>query len=235
MKLARALIMASALVVPMHFTSPMHFTAQVWAADKDVQAEGSTRALYLSLIHQARADGKARAALAYLDDFDRQHPNDREARILRVNCLLDLNQIAQAQTAVERIPASDRSGSAMAVRGHVLVAQNRWDEAVAAYTSAQNVSPADPYIGNALGYAQLRSGQPAYAVETLRRALDLAPQGDAVVRNNLALALTASGRIEEANALVARVRDDNERANLRAQIAAETARISAIDHGVGVQ
>ena len=53
---------------------------------------GSTRDLYLLLIRQARSDGRPRAALAYLDDFDRQHPDDLEALVLRINCLLDLGQ-----------------------------------------------------------------------------------------------------------------------------------------------
>jgi Flp pilus assembly protein TadD len=112
----------------------------------------------------------------------------------------------------------------------VLAAQDRWGEAVTAYIAAQAASPADPLIGNALGYAQLRTGQAEQAVETLKRALDLAPdiaQGHDVVRNNLALALTASGRIDEATALVARVRDSSERLRLGNRLAAEAARLPA--------
>lgn len=193
-------------------------------------AEGSTRTLYLMLIRQARQDGKARAALAYLDDFERQYPSDREAQVLRVNCLLDLGQVDAAQAAVSRLPASDQDGDAMAVRGHVLAAQSRWAEAVGAYAAAQAASPADPFIGNAYGYAELRAGQSAQAVETLKRALDLAPDaahGSTVVRNNLALALMAAGRSDEAAALVARVRDTGERSKLRTQLAVEAARLSA--------
>lgn len=218
------------LAVAIALTTPIGTGAN--ARGIDAAAEGNTRTLYLSLIRQARADGKARAAIAYLDDFDRQHPADHEAQILRVNCLLDLGQVASAQIAAERLSPSDRSGEAMAVRGHVLAALGRWPEAVTAYVAAQMASPADPFIGNALGYAQVRTGQFADGIETLKRALDLAPDvphGSAVVRNNLALALTAAGRIDEATSLVASIRDGDERAKLRVQLAAEATRLSVSD------
>ncbi|WP_338057867.1 tetratricopeptide repeat protein, partial [Sphingobium chlorophenolicum] len=57
------------------------------------------RGLYLQLIHQARSDGRPRAALAYLDDFERRYPGDVEARLLRVNSLIDLGQIDAAEAA----------------------------------------------------------------------------------------------------------------------------------------
>jgi len=189
--------------------------------------EGSTRTLYLVLIRQARLDGKARAALAYLDDFDRQHPGDIEAQILRVNCLLDLGQVYAAWTAVSRIPAGIRNGAAQAARGHVLAAQGRWNEAAAQYGLALDSSPADPMIANALGYAQLRAGASEQAVETLKGALDLlAPHSaeSAVARNNLGLALTMAGRPAEAARLID---DPRERKRLSAQFANEAARLLA--------
>jgi tetratricopeptide (TPR) repeat protein len=196
--------------------------------------EGSTRTLYLALIRQARIDGKPRAALAYLDDFDRRHAGDREAQVLRVNCLLDLGQIDAAEAALARVSGADRSGEALAVRGHVLAASARWSEAAAAYGEAQAASPADPFIGNALGYAQLRAGRGPEAIETLRRALDLAPDaahGNALVRNNLALALTAGGHSAEAAAVLSQVRDSTERQRLHTRLTAEAARLTTSGGG----
>lgn len=200
----------------------------VIAADSSIEAasQGSTRSLYISLIRQARADGRTRAAIAYLDDFDRQHSDDREAQLLRVNCLLDLGQIAGARTALSRIPANDRSGAAQAVRGHVLAAEGKWPQATVQYAAALQASPADALIANALGYARLRAGQSAQALETLRGAHDLAPE-DAVVRNNLILALTATGRLAEADSLLSQVTDIKEKARLRQQVASEAARLAA--------
>lgn len=201
--------------------------ASAGAADTSAQtAQHSTRGLYMALIRQARSDGRPRAAIAYLDDFDRQNPDDREGQLLRVNCLLDLGQVAAARTALGRIPANDRSGAAQAVRGHVLAAEGAWAEASARYAAALKESPADPFIANALGYALLRSGQAGLAAESLRGARDLAPDDD-VVRNNLVLALTMSGRLGEAEAVLAQVPDGQERARVRGQVAAEAARLAA--------
>ncbi|MFC0204663.1 tetratricopeptide repeat protein [Novosphingobium soli] len=208
--------------------------APVGAAEltHDAASEASTRGLYLALIRQARTDGRPRAAIAYLDDFDRRHPDDRDAQILRVNCLLDLSRVDEARRALARIPASDHSGAALAIRGHVMAAQGDWTGASAQYTAALQASPADPFIANALGYALLRAGQAQAAVEALRSAGDLAPD-DAVLRNNLILALTVSGRLGEAEALLARVQDGGERSRLRRQVAGEAARIAAAGAIVG--
>ncbi|WP_313439446.1 tetratricopeptide repeat protein [Novosphingobium sp.] len=198
-------------------------TNRAWAAEAlGTEASGSTRQLYLVLIQQARKDGRQRAALAFLDDFDRQYPGDRESRILRINCLLDLGQTEGAAAALAQIPTADRSAEAQAVRGHVLAAQGQWPAAAEQYRAALRASPADPLIGNALGYALLRGGDATQAVEALKAARDLAPGND-VVRNNLALALTVAGRRGEVDALLATVRNPSAKAALRAQIAEQAA------------
>jgi Flp pilus assembly protein TadD len=197
----------------------------VRAAPAAAEEGGSTRNLYMLLIRQARTDGRPRAALAYLDDFDRQYPGDMEARILRVNCLLDLGQTDAARIAAARIPASQRSGEASAVRGHVLAAQGAWEEAVAQYRLARAASPANALTANALGYAQIRAGRDEEAVETLRGAADLAPENP-VIRNNLILALSLAGRDEQAMAVFRTIRDAGERATLRQQIADQAALVA---------
>lgn len=188
--------------------------------------QGSTRTLYLSLIREARIDGRARAALAYLDDFDRQYPRDRDALVLRINCLLDIGQTGEAESLLKRVAPTLRDAGLLEVRGHVAAARGDWPQAARDYAAALEASPASPMIGNALGYAQLRSGDGAQAVESLKSAHDLAPR-EAVIRNNLALALTLSGRQAEAEALLATVRDAGARAQVRRDVASEAARLSA--------
>lgn len=183
---------------------------------------GATRNLYLQLIHQARADGRPRAAIAYLDDFDRRYPGDRDARILRVNSLLDLNDLNGAEAAAAALP----DGGGSAVRGHLLAAHGRWSEAIMPYSQAVQASPADPMLRNALGFAQLRAGLAAEAAESLRGALDLSP-GTPVIRNNLLLALKAAGQNAEAETLLSTIRDEPQRDALRRQIAAQAARLPA--------
>jgi len=224
--------MRAMTVLALSISAQMLAPAPLSAAEPSAEgaSEGSTRSLYMSLIRQARTDGRPRAAIAYLDDFDRQHPGDREAQLLRVNCLLDLKQVDAARAALGRIPASDRSGPAQAVRGHVLAAEGNWTQAATVYAAALQASPADALIANALGYAQLRAGQSGQGVETLRGARDLAPD-DTVVRNNLILALTMTGRLGEADAMLSQVADAKEKARLRQQVAGEAARLAAAGSG----
>ncbi|KFG90976.1 Flp pilus assembly protein TadD precursor [Sphingobium herbicidovorans NBRC 16415] len=191
------------------------------AAAPTADMPGSTRSLYLQLIHQARADGRPRAAIAYLDDFDRRYPGDVDARVLRVNALLDLGDLDGAETAA----ATLANGGGSAVRGHLLAARERWPEAIGFYRQAVAGSPADPMLRNALGYAQMRAGFADDAIESLRGALDLAPAAP-VVRNNLILALMTGGKGAQAEALLNHVRDGRERDMIRRQIAAEATRLS---------
>jgi Flp pilus assembly protein TadD len=189
---------------------------------KDADLAG-TRDLYLLLIRQARDDGRPRAALAYLADFDRRHPGDRDARILRINCLLDLGQTDAAEAALAALPAG---GASEAVHGHVLAARGDWARAAARYRAALGAMPADPLTANALGYAQLRAGQFDEAIETLRGAMDLAP-ANGVIRNNLLLALTLAGRGAEADAALHTITDPAARADLKRAIVGQAMRLAA--------
>jgi len=192
------------------------------AASAVAEAPTATRSLYLQLIHQARADGRPRAALAYLEDFDRRYPGDADARILRINSLLDLGDIAGAEAMAAALPPD---ATFSAVRGHLQAARGRWAEALPFYQRAIQASPADPLLRNALGYAQLRAGSTDQAIETLRGALDLAP-ADPAIRNNLLLALTVVGGRAEMEALLRQIRDDRERDSLRRQLIAQAARMT---------
>jgi Flp pilus assembly protein TadD len=189
---------------------------------KDADLAG-TRDLYLLLIRQARDDGRPRAALAYLADFDRRHPGDRDARFLRINCLLDLGQTDAAEAALAALPAG---GASEAVHGHVLAARGDWARAAARYRAALGAMPADPLTANALGYAQLRAGRIDDAVETLRGAADLAP-ANTVIRNNLLLALTLGGRGAEAEAKILAVTDPAAQTALKRVIARQALRLAA--------
>ena len=191
----------------------------VLAAPAD-QVPTATRSLYLQLIRQARADGRPRAALAYLDDFDRRYRGDHDALALRINSLLDLHDIDAAEAAATQLPTD-----ATAIRGHLLAARGRWADAAPFYQTAIQTNPADPLLRNALGYAQLRAGTLPPAIETLRAAQDLAP-ADRTIRNNLLLALTLAGQRTEVEATLRQIRDAREEDALRRQLTAEAARLS---------
>jgi Flp pilus assembly protein TadD len=201
--------------------------APVPAASQDFASQGSTRSLYLELIRQARSDQRPRAALAFLDDFDSNYPNDVEAMVLRINCLLDLGNVDQAAGIADRLPDNRRASDlgAAAARGHVLTAQERWPEAVVRYRAAIEASPADAFLRNALGYAQLRAGHPAEAIENLRGANELAPNSS-VIRNNLMLALVLNGDAESAFRLLDAASSDRARTQVQEAVLTEASRIS---------
>jgi Flp pilus assembly protein TadD len=184
-----------------------------------------TRGFYLQLIHQARADGRPRAALAYLEDFDRRYPGDVDARLLRVDSLLDLGQVDGAEAALASLPGNASGARVSAARGHILAARGQWAQAVPFYRAATGTNPADPLLRNALGYALLRAGATGEAIEALRGATDLAPS-DPVIRNNLLLALAVGGRDADVAAVIGQIRDRQAQAELRGQIAAEARRIA---------
>lgn len=192
------------------------------AAEPRQERQASTRGLYLDLIRQARSDGRPRAALAFLDDFDRQHPSDVEAIVLRVNCLLDLGEAAEADAVIRRVPQNARAArlGADAARGHVSAALARWEEAVQHYRAAIAARPADANLFNALGYAQVRSGSAREAIETLRAASELAPESE-VIRNNLLLALMLGGEGEAVRDALGSIADPAQRAALDAQLRSE--------------
>lgn len=190
----------------------------------------STRALYLQLITQARIDGRVRAALAYLDDFEARYPRDPAAAVLRINSLLDLGDIDGAERASAELPSSGGDKAVHAVRGHLLAARGRWNDALPFYQAAVRAGPTEPLLRNALGYAQLRAGLGGEAVEMLRSAAALAP-ADAVIRNNLLLALAVNGRQDEVRAALQTMTDPVQRNSLSRQISDEAARIAAQSPG----
>lgn len=188
------------------------------ARTKDEQ-QASSRGLYLDLIRQARNDGRPRAAIAFLDDFEMQFPSDVEALVLRINCLLDLNELAEAEAVLRRLPNTARAGQlgANAARGHVNAALKRWPEAVSYYRLALAAKPADANLFNALGYAQIRSGKAREAIDTLRSASELAPNSQ-VIRNNLLLALLLGGEVETVRNALGLIPDEAQRTALEAQL-----------------
>lgn len=192
------------------------------AAAARSQEPPSTRALYLELIRQARIDGKPRAALAFLDDFDRSYSGDIEAMVLRINCLLDLDAVPEAALLAQRLPTGARAAAlgADAVRGHVSAAQQDWVKAVRHYEGAIRAKPTDAFLLSALGYARIHAGGAREAVEDLRAASELAPRSP-VIRNNLMLALLLSGDGSTVKAMLDAIPEGSERRAVDATLQAE--------------
>ncbi len=167
------------------------------AASSDVPAAPAfdpvrSQALYLDVIRKLHDDGKSHAALAYLDDFDRRYPADPKARLLRADCLLDVDRLAEAEALYQGLVPGPEQASAASGLGHVAAARGDWAGAVAAYERATSADPVNAAYRNDLGYALMKTRAFGRAIFALRQASELDP-GNLLIRNNLNLALAGVG------------------------------------------
>jgi Flp pilus assembly protein TadD len=77
------------------------------------------RSLYLAIIESLRREGSARAALAHLDSYDRMHPHDPRAEILRADCLADIGDRAAAEAPYRKAAGGPYAARASSGRGHL--------------------------------------------------------------------------------------------------------------------
>lgn len=188
--------------------------------------DAKSRALYISLIADMQRSGKAHAALAHLDAFEKLHPRAEDAAVLRAACLVDLADYSGASTIYTRLLRGREAAAASAGLGRIEALNGRWPRAAERYAQAVAKAPTSATYLNDYGFALLRAGKPGEALFRLRQAAELAP-ADTRVRNNLVLALAASGDRSGAERLLAAVPDETQRAELSAEIAAEAQRTAA--------
>ncbi len=188
--------------------------------------DARSRALYLGLIENLRKSGQVHAALAHLDAFDRQFPRAGDAAILRGNCLIDIKDYAGAAAVFGRLLRGPQAASAYAGLGRIEALNERWTTAAAQYAQAVRLAPTLPAYLSDYGFVLLRAGRPADAVFRLRQAVELAP-GDTRARNNLILALAASGDEAAARRMLAAIADPAQRAEIETELAAQAARLPA--------
>lgn len=185
--------------------------------------DAPSRDVYLGLIRNLRSGGQVHAALAHLDAFDRQFPRSEAAALLRGDCLTDIARYAEAQVVFTRLLRSKTSAAvAHAGLGRIAALGERWSEAANHYAQAVARAPTLPAYLSDYGFVLLRAGRAADAVFRLRQAVELAP-GDSRARNNLILALAASGDAPAAQRLLATVTDPQQRADVEAELARRTA------------
>lgn len=180
--------------------------------------DARSRALYLSLIENLRKSGQVHAALAHLDAFDRQFPRAEDAAMLRGNCLVDIADYAGATAVFQRLTQGRQAAAAFAGLGRIAALAERWPDAAAHYARAVHLAPTAPAYLSDYGFVLLRAGRAGEAVFRLRQAAQLAP-GDLRARNNLILALAASGDEPGARRLLASVTDPTQRAQVEAELA----------------
>ncbi|MDW8267522.1 MAG: tetratricopeptide repeat protein [Anaerolineae bacterium] len=146
-------------------------------------------------------------AVAALEEAVRLDPELYPARRnLAVAYSVACDPAAALREIDEALHLRPEAGDAYYLRGVLLMARSRWDEAAAALARAAELSPDDPAIHAALGQAYREIGRPAEAEAALARAASLSetaltdrekaddPEAVAAYGN----ALLSAGRFEEA-------------------------------------
>ena len=202
-----ATLAASACSMPsLHLieTSPPSFvqTDNVDAPAAGPGQDARTRRLYLGVVAGLRRQDKAGAALAFLDAYDRAYPGDRDAALLRADCLLTLGRPAEAAPIYRRLLSGPQEAPAASGLGQVAAAAGHWREAADDFGRAAALAPSNVGYLNNQGYALLRAGDPHGGAFVLRKATELAP-GNVQARNNLALCLRSDAGTASASAMPA--------------------------------
>lgn len=164
--------------------------------------------------------GNFAGAKTHLEAYLQAHPGDQHAELALGEAdteLRDFTAAAAAYDAAGTIPATDRDEAIKAYVNNItaqLQAKNP-DAAVASAKRAVELSPT--YVThNALGFAQLQSGQASAAVASLQTALkmaaSLAPSKRAPIESNLAAAFAANDQLDQAQAEAARAVADDPKA-----------------------
>jgi Tfp pilus assembly protein PilF len=145
------------------------------------------------------------AALAALQSFVRNHPNDAigyyelgaaESPVSPEKALTDLNHA---------ITIKPNLMAARVARGLLLFRQTKAAEALADFQAAAERQPGDARVLDRLGQTYMGLNRFQEAVPVLRRAADLAPH-DSSILLHLGLALSKTGKQDESKAVFARIR-----------------------------
>lgn len=168
------------------------------------QISGEAAQMHYLLIRRMLNEGKPRAALAHLKALAQNEGETPRLRFLRAEIRRRLRDHETAETDYWAL-IEEGHYRAQAHQGLALLrAEHDPPAAILHLREAVRLAPADAMLRNDLGYALLRVGETQAAVEALRTALELAPQLRRA-RLNLALALTVSGRVDQARAVIRRV------------------------------
>ena len=126
--------------------------------------------------HPMNSERITRLTHAYENDpaWDRQTDPVLEERFQRVRAKL-IGYVDDARQVLNRFPESDRSVPARYARAYAWHRTAHPDRALAETESLLQSRPDDPYFLELRGQILLESGRPRDALQSLRRAVDLAP------------------------------------------------------------
>jgi Flp pilus assembly protein TadD len=176
----------------------------------------STSQLYLSVVNGLLAQGRYRAALAYLDQYAVKEERTPHFRQLHGEALLGTEQYDEAIAAFSSLESTGLAPEGFSGLGRVKATQGDWPVAVSYFERAVALRPASAEFLNNLGYARLVMDDDSLAEAefNLRQAQELDPASESI-RTNLLIALTLAGKDEEAERLLSGIPVPKKRAEVR--------------------
>ena len=216
------LALLTGLLLPAACSSNMSFTLPSLSAKNTPQNNdipetqdmyaAHTRKLFLIVVDGLRKQGRSRAALAFLADYNRQFPNDREAMLLQAECLLDTGAFEQAKPIYTALATGPSAAAAYAGLGNIAAAGHDWANATSQFEEATRRDPSNAAYVNDLGFALVHIGQYDRGLAKLQEATQLDP-ASRTARNNLILGMTLAGHPNQAAELVETIADPRDRDN----------------------
>lgn len=164
-------------------------------------ATADTASTYLKLVEQMQRDGLWFASIAHIDALEKRWGTSPESIRLRADALRQTEQTDASRQMYGRLMGTPLEGAGYHGLGLLAGTQQKFPEAVDMLERAQRLNPTDALLLSDLGYARMRAGQIPAARIPLMQALQMQPDNPRV-QVNVALYLQASGRMEQATALM---------------------------------
>ncbi|PWR21142.1 tetratricopeptide repeat protein [Zavarzinia aquatilis] len=158
-------------------------------------------ALYIALIRGMNDRGQSQAALAFLDDYLKRHPDDVEALSLKGDALLRTKQYEAADQVYIALDKRRVQPVAAFGLGQVRAQVGDWKGAVPQFARAAGAAPTDARVLNNYGFALLKTSDFAKAYDVLARAVELSPQSQQI-RTNFAIAALNTGREAQVDSIL---------------------------------
>lgn len=151
-----------------------------------------SRSLYLSVIEELIRSGKGHAALAHLDEFEREYGSGAASARLRADAWLSLGEMAKAEAGYRAILKGELAGFAKHGLGRIAAAKEDWVLAQRHFEDATKEQPTNSRFLNDFGCSLYRLARLEDAEFVLRKAHELAPNDQEII-DNILVVLAARG------------------------------------------
>lgn len=155
----------------------------------------------VQMLVETQRQGRYFASLAYADAIQQQYGSSPQVLALRAEALRKTGQLDEATTLFESLTATPEAAQAWHGLGLIAGERSEYAQAAQYLHRAAVLLPTDADLQNDLGYAQLRQGQMGQARVSLGKAIELDAANPRIL-SNMALFLWASGREQDAEALM---------------------------------